>query len=69
MANLPETSDWEDSIYQLEPTNPVLGSSGGIANLQATQLGNRTTYLKGQMNCCCIYFDWLQNCSTEERNP
>jgi hypothetical protein len=50
MANLPETPAWEDVVYQLEPTDPVLGSVGGIANLQATQLGNRTAYLKQQLD-------------------
>jgi hypothetical protein len=49
MANLPETSEWEDGIYQLEPTDKVLGGEGG-ANLQATQLGNRTRFLKDQLD-------------------
>ena len=44
MTNLPEEADWESSIYQLEPTDPVLGGESGIANRQATQLGNRTAY-------------------------
>jgi hypothetical protein len=50
MANLPETSEWEDGIYQLEPTDRVMGGARGIANFQAIQLGNRTAYLKGQMD-------------------
>jgi hypothetical protein len=50
MAYLPETSAWEDGIYQLEQTDPVLGGEGGIANLQATQLGNRTAYLKQSLD-------------------
>jgi len=50
MANsLPESSTWEEEIYQLEPTDPVKGGSGGISNLQATQLGNRTRFLKDQL--------------------
>jgi hypothetical protein len=50
MAYLPEEADWEDGIYQLEISDPVLGGEGGIANLQATQLGNRTAYLKQQVD-------------------
>lgn len=46
MANLKETSQWEDGIYQLEKTDKVMGGADGISNLQAKQLANRTTYLK-----------------------
>jgi hypothetical protein len=50
MANsLPETSVWEDDIYQLEPTDRVIAGPGGIANRQATQLANRTQYLKDSL--------------------
>jgi len=45
MANVTETSTWEDGIYQLETTDPVEGGAGGISNTQATQLGNRTKWL------------------------
>lgn len=47
MANLPEQPQWEDGIYQLETSDPVLAGPDGIDNRQATQLGNRTAYLKG----------------------
>jgi hypothetical protein len=47
MAYVPEEAEWEEGIYQLEPTDPVLG---GVANLQATQLGNRTAYLKQSLD-------------------
>ena len=43
MANLKETSQWEDGIYQLEKTDKVMGGADGISNLQAKQLANRTT--------------------------
>ena len=46
MANLNEIEEWTAGIYQLETTDPVEGGPGGIDNLQATQLANRTTYLK-----------------------
>lgn len=49
MANLPESPKW-GGIYQLEKTDPVLGGEGGISNRQATELGNRTAYLKQQQD-------------------
>ena len=49
VANLLETETWESSIYQLETVDPVQGGADGIDNLQAKQLANRTTYLKGFM--------------------
>ena len=48
MANLPQESTWEEGIYQLEETDVVRGGpveDGGISNMQAQQLGNRTKYL------------------------
>jgi len=48
MANLQESSTWEDGIYQLETTDPVVGGPNGVSNTQAKQLANRTKYLKGQ---------------------
>lgn len=49
MTNLKETAQWEDGIYQLETSDPVLGGPDGIDNLQARQLANRTGYLKGKI--------------------
>lgn len=48
MATLNESAVWEDGIYQLETSDPVLGGPGGIANRQAEQLANRTLFLKEQ---------------------
>ena len=47
MANIQEKTQWEEGVYQLELTDPVVGGADGISNLQAKQLGNRTKYLKG----------------------
>ena len=49
MANLPESNQWENGIYQLETTDPVEGGPNGIDNQQAKQLANRTAYLKAQV--------------------
>lgn len=46
MANLKEIAQWEDGIYQLERTDPVVGGEGGISNRQGLQLANRTAWLK-----------------------
>ena len=49
MANLAEQAQWEEGIYQLELTDPVVGGPDGISNLQAKQLANRTSFLKEQL--------------------
>ncbi|KVD09395.1 hypothetical protein WI80_13905 [Burkholderia ubonensis] len=46
MSNLIEVDRWEDGIYQLETSDPVIGGPDGIDNLQAKQLANRTQFLK-----------------------
>lgn len=55
MANLTESSVFENGVYQLETDDPVLGGTPafdagipvtGHANAQAQQLANRTKYLK-----------------------
>lgn len=46
MANLVEIAQWTAGIYQLETDDPVQGGPGGIDNLQAQQLADRTLYLK-----------------------
>ncbi|EPR6403003.1 phage tail protein [Yersinia enterocolitica] len=49
MANLPETPQWEEGVYQIEVSDPVLGGPDGISNRQAKQLASRTSYLKQQV--------------------
>ncbi|KVP78216.1 hypothetical protein WJ94_15150 [Burkholderia ubonensis] len=46
MSNLIESDRWEDGIYQLETSDPVIGGPDGVDNLQAKQLANRTRFLK-----------------------
>ena len=46
MANLKEAAEWVEGIYQLEKHDPVEAGEGGIDNLQANQLANRTAFLK-----------------------
>ena len=49
MANLPETPQWEEGVYQIEVSDPVLGGPDGISNRPAKQLASRTSYLKQQV--------------------
>jgi len=49
MANLPEQSVWQNGIYQIDINDDVRGGpveEGGIANIQAKQLADRTVFLK-----------------------
>ncbi|WP_323119979.1 gp53-like domain-containing protein [Burkholderia alba] len=45
MANINEVDQFDNGVYQIEKTDPVLGGVGGIANMQAVNLANRTRYL------------------------
>ena len=50
MAKLPETPRYEAGIYQIEKTDLVVGGRDGLSNRQATQLGNRTAWLKQKVD-------------------
>ena len=49
MAYLPEGPSWDDGIYQIETTDPVLGGPNGISNKPLKNLANRTLHLKGRV--------------------
>jgi hypothetical protein len=49
MATLTESTTYEESIYQLEKIDAVLGGPNGPANKQGKQLANRTNWLKEQV--------------------
>lgn len=49
MGKLTETTQWEDDIYQLEASDPVLGGPDGVSNKPQKQLANRTQWLKQQL--------------------
>ena len=49
MANLKETAQWEEGIYQWETTDPVLGGENGVDNKPTRQLANRTVWLKQEL--------------------
>lgn len=59
MTNITETSTWEEDVFQIDTTTPVLGGQvafnnegdpvEGHSNAQAQQLANRTRWLKDQI--------------------
>ncbi|MEX5431474.1 glycosyl hydrolase family 28-related protein, partial [Klebsiella michiganensis] len=49
MANLSETPSWESGILQLEEADRAKAGAGGVLNIPASQLANRTRYLKVQL--------------------
>ncbi len=50
MTNLTEQDQYEDGIYQIEKSDPVVGGADGISNRQANQLANRTRWLKARLD-------------------
>lgn len=50
MANLKETSNWEEGIYQFEQTDWLSAGEDGLDNVPLRQLANRTVFLKDNMS-------------------
>lgn len=46
MSNLPEQPAWESGIHQLEESERAKAGPGGVLNIQALQLANRTNWLR-----------------------
>lgn len=49
MSKISETPRWENEIHALTRGEKVEGGRGGAANIQASQLGNRTAFLKNEL--------------------
>lgn len=49
MGKLTELEQWEDDVYQIETSDPVLGGPDGVSNRPQKQLANRTLWLKKQI--------------------
>ncbi|HBV4277849.1 TPA: hypothetical protein MDW91_005717, partial [Klebsiella pneumoniae] len=49
MSNLPEQTAWESGIHQLEEEDRAKAGPGGVLNIQATQLANRTQWLRAMV--------------------
>lgn len=50
MANLPEEPTFDEGVYQIELTDPVIGGPNGISNRPIRNLANRTKWLKNQVD-------------------
>jgi len=50
MTNLTEQDQYEDGIYQIEKSDPVVGGPDGLSNRQAQQLANRSRWLKTRLD-------------------
>jgi hypothetical protein len=50
MANIVETVTYDSGVYLIATNDAVLGGTSGIANKAATNLANRTAYLKSQVD-------------------
>lgn len=73
VANVKEENRWEEGVYQIEVTDPVVGGVDGISNKQAKQLANRTKYLKTQVESLLSKLNTAQSAldtkiSTSEKN-
>lgn len=49
MTNLTDVVNYDTGVYEIQTTDPVQGGPGGIANMAAQNLANRTAYLKQQV--------------------
>lgn len=46
MSTINDSADWVPAITEVAVTDPILGGSGGVINVQAKQLADRTAFLK-----------------------
>jgi hypothetical protein len=57
MEELELEKKWEEGIYQIETTDPVMGGPDGIWNKPLKQIGNRTEWLKDQVEAVLPVLD------------
>ncbi|WP_432727373.1 hypothetical protein [Klebsiella grimontii] len=58
MSSLPEQPAWESGIHQLEESERAKAGPGGILNRQASQLANRTKWLREQVESAVDYREY-----------
>lgn len=58
MSNLPEQPAWESRIHQLEESDRAKAGPGGVLNLPSTQLANRTSWLRAQVESVIDYREY-----------
>lgn len=60
MGVIREQARWVDDLYRIQISDPILGGSDGIINVQPSQLANRTAFLKALVA--------LEHCETGHHN-
>ncbi|WP_354670785.1 hypothetical protein [Pectobacterium aroidearum] len=60
MANLPETPQWTEGVYQIERNDPVGGGPNGAANKPLKDLTNRTRWLYQKFTTAFDDLGWVQ---------
>ncbi|GBO47328.1 SGNH/GDSL hydrolase family protein [Pectobacterium versatile] len=60
MANLPESPQWTEGVYQIERNDPVGGGPNGAANKPLKDLANRTRWLYQKFNTAFDDLGWMQ---------
>jgi hypothetical protein len=74
MGILNDTPVWENTVYQLEKTDLVVGGEGGVSNVPLNQLANRTQWLKRMLdtvvssNKSAVYFCRITSSQTDFDN-
>ncbi|MCG2853550.1 hypothetical protein L5654_07800 [Klebsiella grimontii] len=58
MANLPEQPSWESGIHQLEEADRAKAGPGGVLNIPASQLANRTRWLRALVESAQDYREY-----------
>lgn len=58
MSNLPEQPAWESGIHQLEESDRAKAGPGGVLNIPSTQLANRTSWLRAQVESVIDYREY-----------
>lgn len=58
MSNLPEQVSWETGIHQLEEADRAKAGPGGVLNIQANQLANRTRWLRALVESAQDYREY-----------
>lgn len=68
MANINETSSWENDIYRIEPHDPVEGGEHGVDNKPHKQLANRTLWLKNKVDDVDVRINLLNDAIDTQNN-
>ncbi|MGU5416678.1 hypothetical protein ACV1MK_26395, partial [Klebsiella michiganensis] len=58
MSSLPESPSWESRIHQLEESDRAKAGPGGVLNIQANQLANRTQFLRALVESAQDYREY-----------